>query len=85
LSEKDLLAGLKGADSERRVGQVMRRDYVAVSADVSLFEVQQQMSSARLRAVPVTDGDRVVGMLTIADVNEAYRLLSVEPKLLFTS
>jgi len=35
--------------------------------------------------VPVTDGDRLVGMLTIADVNEAYRLLSVEPKLLFTS
>jgi len=85
LDEKDLLAGLKGADSERRVGQAMRRDYVAVSADASLFEVQQQMSSARLRAVPVTDGDRLVGMLTLADVNEAYRLLSVESRLLIAS
>jgi CBS domain-containing protein len=85
LSDRDLLAGLKKGDSARQVVQVMRRDYLAVSADALLFDVQQQMSGARVRAVPVTEGGQLVGMLTTDDVNEAYRLLSVEPELLLAS
>lgn len=85
LTEKDLLAGLQGAGGAQPVGLAMRRDHPAVSADASLFEVQQQMSSARLRAVPVTEDDRVIGLLTTADVNEAYRLLSIQPELSIAS
>ena len=81
LTEKDLLAGLHQSGAAQQVGEVMHRDYVAISPDASLFEVQQQISNARLRAVPVTEDSRLVGLLTLADVNEAYRLFSVEPEL----
>ena len=84
LTSQDLLSGLRQGGADQTVGQAMHRKPMTVSPQDLLFEVQQQMSRARLSAVPVVEGDRVVGLLTTADVNEIYRLLSVEPTLAAT-
>ncbi|MDT8307046.1 MAG: hypothetical protein RRC07_14035, partial [Anaerolineae bacterium] len=41
-----------------------------------------RLERAKLRALPVVDETRrLTGLLTVEDVNEAYRLLSVSPGL----
>jgi Zn-dependent protease/predicted transcriptional regulator len=81
LCQGRLLAALKQHGPSVPVSQAMRTDFPIAAPDEPLFEVQERMSSARLRAVPVVMEGRLVGLLTAPDINEAYRLLSVSPRL----
>lgn len=85
LSEKDLLRGLHSLDASAAVREVMSTQIVYAHPDDMLNSVQQKMLQKRLQAIPVVnnDGD-LVGLLTTNDVNEAYRLLSISPKLAAT-
>jgi CBS domain-containing protein len=59
------------------ISEVMRVDVPTLSADEPLMDAQQRFMEGRVRAVPVVDLDgRLTGLLTIADISEAYRLLS---------
>jgi len=80
LTEGDVLSALHKQGADTLVGQVMRRQFPIARPDETLIEVQEQMSAARLRTVPVVERDRVVGLLTAQDINEAYRLLKVLPQ-----
>ncbi|MBL7184132.1 MAG: site-2 protease family protein [Anaerolineae bacterium] len=80
LTEGDVLAALHKEGADVSVGQVMRRRFAVARPEETLVEVQGRMSAARLRSVPVVERDRVVGLLTAQDINEAYRLLKVLPK-----
>ncbi len=79
LTEQALLKGLQQDGPDQAVGQRMPTDFLTTSTDALLFDVQQQMASSRVRAVPVTEDGNVVGILTDADINEAHRLLSASP------
>jgi len=82
LTEGDLLKGLRAHGMEASVGQVMRTGFPTATLDEPIFQAQQQMTVGRVRAMPVVEGDDLlVGLLTAADINEAYRLLSVSPGL----
>jgi stage IV sporulation protein FB len=79
LTELDLLRGLR-SDSAAPVGAVMRRDNPAATPGQPLAEAQLAMRKAEATAMPVVDGTgRLVGLLTAADIAEAYRLLSGLP------
>ncbi len=81
LTEGGLLAGLHARGAEALVGEVMRRQLPTVTPSDRLFEVQQRLAAARLGAVPVVAQDgRLVGLLTIADISEAYRLCAISGK-----
>jgi stage IV sporulation protein FB len=81
LTELDLLRGLR-SDTTTRVGAVMRRDSPAATPDQPLAQAQQAMRKTEATALPVVDGTgRLVGLLTAADIAEAYRLLSGVPAL----
>ncbi|MEA3340631.1 MAG: site-2 protease family protein [Chloroflexota bacterium] len=80
LTEGDVLSALHKQGADILVGQVMCRQFVVARPQETLVEVQGQMSAARLRSVPVIEGERVVGLLTAQDINEAYRLLKVLPQ-----
>ena len=82
LYQDRLLAVLKQQGPDVTVSQAMRTDFPTAMPDESLFEVQERMSSARVRAVPVVAEDKLTGLLTAQDINEAYRLLSASPHLL---
>lgn len=82
LTAKDLLRGLKSDGETGSVEQVMHTEFATAAADEPLFQVQQRMEAESLRALPVVDGgERLIGLLTVEDVNEAYRLLSASPAL----
>jgi Zn-dependent protease len=81
LTEGDVLSALHKQGADTLVGQAMRRQFVVARPEETLIEVQEQMSAARLRSVPVVEEeDQVVGLLTAQDINEAYRLLKVLPE-----
>ena len=80
LTEGDVLSALHKQGTDTLVGQVIGRQFAFARPEETLVEVQGQMSAARLRSVPVVERDRVVGLLTAQDINEAYRLLKVLPE-----
>ncbi len=90
LTQGDLLKGLRVHGETVQVDQVMHSRFPTATPDQPIFQAQQQMAAGRVQAMPVVAGDvrepqsndeRLVGLLTAADINEAYRLLSVSPGL----
>lgn len=82
LSEADLLKGLKEDGRQMVVSRFMHTHFPTASPDEPLFKAQQRMLEHRARAMPVLDErGHLVGLLTAADANEAYRLLSTGLKL----
>ncbi|MEA3351732.1 MAG: site-2 protease family protein [Chloroflexota bacterium] len=81
LCERDLLKGLQVHDRTTPIREVMQTTFPTASPDHPLFEAQKLMSSGRVRAMPIVDADGdIIGLLTATDINEAYRLLSINQK-----
>ena len=83
LGEIDLLRALQAQDDRVPIREVMRTDIQFVKEDEPVYLALELMVKNGLRAVPVVDeqGD-LVGLLTSADVNEAFRLFSLEQRLI---
>lgn len=58
------------------VRSAMRTDVPAVSPNATLFEAYNLMRSVGTKAVPVVDGDRLIGMLSVDDISDIYSLLA---------
>jgi Zn-dependent protease/CBS domain-containing protein len=81
LTAEDLLAALRDGRTEL-VGVLMRRDVPPISPTMPLSDVQTRLANQNVRALPVADADgQLLGLLTFSDINEAFRLLSIEPNL----
>lgn len=52
----------------RLVSEVMTKDVVSVSEDDNLSNLLESMHAMHFRHTPVTDGDRLVGLLTERDL-----------------
>jgi CBS domain-containing protein len=82
LSEIDLLRGLQSLGANTAVREVMRMKIASASPDEPLHTAQQKMLANRTRALPVLNPEgELLGLLTADDINEAYRLMAVSPKL----
>jgi CBS domain-containing protein len=62
----------------RRVADVMTKNVITVQEDATLGEVVETMSQHRIKRVPVLCGEKLVGMLSRANLLQA--LLSREPQ-----
>jgi len=51
-----------------RVADVMIKDVVVCSIDKTLEQVMGKMTKNRIRHIPIVDGGKVVGMLSIGDI-----------------
>jgi Zn-dependent protease/predicted transcriptional regulator len=81
LTLEDLIKGLN-QQSTATVGALMRTDIPKILPGNELVEAQEKMAANGARSLPVVDGeDHVVGLLTPADVGEAFRLVSIRPEL----
>jgi CBS domain-containing protein len=74
LSERDyarkvILRGLASRDV--RVSDLMTRDVVTIGPDDTVGGCMQRMTAGRFRHLPVIDGERVVGVVSIGDVVKA--------------
>jgi len=69
LSDRDLAAILVGdVRVDRNIDQVMRRDVVGIAPDETVEEAARRMRRRKIGALPVMDGDRLVGILTVSDL-----------------
>jgi stage IV sporulation protein FB len=82
LTHGDLLRGLRAGQETAPVERLMRTPVPVAAPAEPLYEAQERMAAASLPALPVVDpAGRLVGLLTAAGVNEAYRVFSASPRL----
>ena len=82
LTKTDLISALQQRGSNAFVVSVMRKQFPTIGLDDSLFKAQQGMVENRIEALPVMENGQFRGLLTLQDVDEVFRLLSVSPQLL---
>jgi stage IV sporulation protein FB len=79
LTLDDLLRGLRDRPAGT-VGAAMRRDFPVTSSEESVTAARGRLDGGHVRALPVVQPDgRLAGLLTAADVGEAFRLLAARP------
>lgn len=68
------------ADSEKaptlHASDIMSRDIVTLSPDHSPIEASRLMSRAKVRRLPVTEKNKVVGVISLGDLSRAGNLFS---------
>ncbi|HEY0438895.1 MAG TPA: CBS domain-containing protein [Xanthobacteraceae bacterium] len=80
LSERDIVRALaeRGAAAlELKVDDVMTRKVVTCTEADTVGALMEQMTNGKFRHVPVLDGERLTGVISIGDVVK-YRLGEVE-------
>jgi Zn-dependent protease len=82
LTYPKLVEALNGKTPATPVSEVMIRDVEAVTPDDDLFEVQVKLQGSQLDTLPVMVDGRFLGIITNRDINEIYRLLSIDPDII---
>lgn len=82
LTQAELLRGLQTLGANAAVREVMKTQTPVTNPDEPLITAQQKMLKARSRTLLVQNSERdLVGLLTVDDINEAYRMLAISPAL----
>jgi CBS domain-containing protein len=80
MSERDVIYCL-AEDAEAvldwKVERVMTAPAITVTADVSVLAALSNMSRRRIRHLPVVEGERLIGIVSIGDL-VAYRIARIE-------
>lgn len=74
LSERDIVRKVEVQGKTARetlVREIMTEKVVTIKATQSVAEVMQLMTDKRIRHLPVTDGQKLVGVISIGDVVKA--------------
>ncbi len=61
--------------SAKTVGDIMTKRPVTVSPDMTVGEAMNLMIANKVRRLPVLEGDKLVGLLTLRDIIELYRII----------
>lgn len=71
LSERDIVRQLSrnpAAALAQPIGSVMTRAVITCDRTTAISEVMERMTHRRIRHMPVVDGDRLTGIISIGDV-----------------
>jgi predicted transcriptional regulator len=82
LSYKRLVEALNEHAPNLAVAEAMLSDLTPAAPHEELFDVQQRLKTSELDALPVMAGSHFLGLITVQDISEVYRLLSIDPDLL---
>ncbi len=79
LSERDIVRAMAehSAIAELPVSDLMTRDVVTCKPHDTLAELMSLMTERRIRHLPVVEGDRLAGIVSIGDVVK-FRLAEIE-------
>lgn len=82
LSERDIVGALAGEGADllstgRRVADLMTRHVVTCGPDDTVKQLMAEMTRRRIRHLPVVEGGRIAGIVSIGDVVKS-RLEEVE-------
>lgn len=81
LTERDILTRVVARQADpasTRVSEVMTRQVLTCRPSTKLNEARLVMRERRIRHLPVLDGERVVGMVSIGDLNHAEHDILIE-------
>ena len=75
LSERDSVRAVANGEDvdDVRAEDVMAVDVVTIGLDATVTEAADVMEAGNIRHLPVTDDDKVVGMVSIRDILAAHR------------
>ena len=73
ITDRDLRSDATGAS---RVEELMTRDPITIESSESVDEAARLLRRSKVNALPVVDGDQLVGMLSTSDVLDAFVMLS---------
>ena len=77
LTERDILRVTARTPTELdtiEVGEVMTTDLITAAPEDGLAEVMDVMTEKKIRHLPVLEGDRLVGIISIGDLVNACRI-----------
>ena len=80
MSERDIIYCLRSEGDqilEYTAEQVMTAPAITVTPDVAVLAALSQMTKKRIRHLPVVEGDRLIGIVSIGDL-VAYRINRIE-------
>jgi Zn-dependent protease len=80
LTRSDITSALEVYGPNVRVGDIMRREFPTVSPTDTLVHARQLMATSGLRGLPVTEGGRLLGMVTARQIHEIYGFLSAQQR-----
>ena len=81
LTERDILrltARSPGELGSIQVGSVMTRELITARPEDQLAEMMDVMTESKIRHLPVMDGDRLAGIISIGDLVNACRVVAEE-------
>jgi len=76
LTRANLITGLHQLGPHAPASQVMEKTFPVVKASAPFSEVYEKMNSSGIKAVPVVEGGRLLGMVTLEHLSEVFMLLS---------
>ncbi|MQA88568.1 MAG: CBS domain-containing protein [Streptosporangiales bacterium] len=82
ITERDLLRAVaRGIDLDTtRIRDVMTTDLVTAWPDSPLRDAAREMAHRWIRHLPVVEGDRIVGVVSMRDVTGVFAALSKDPE-----
>ena len=81
LSNARLMSALQQGGSEQTVASVMNREVEPVSLTADLYDVQHRLSNERLRALPVVEDGRILGVISMRHIQQMLRMAAMQPDL----
>lgn len=78
ITERDFLRRVIAAErvpSETSVREVMTEDVLTCTPDTRINEIRTLMHEKRIRHMPIVEGGRLVGMISIGDLNYAESIM----------
>jgi Zn-dependent protease/CBS domain-containing protein len=80
LTSAQLVKGLRDAGPEGRTGDAMETKFPTVSADAPISEVYDKINQTRVKAVPVVEDGRLLGIVTLEHLSDVFMLLTSSEK-----
>jgi len=80
LTRANLIGGLHNIGPEAQVSQVMEKNFPIVEASALFSEVYEKMNASGVKALPVVEGGRLLGMVTLEHLSEVFMLLNSTEK-----
>jgi CBS domain-containing protein len=81
VTERDILratARRPGELDSIRVGEVMTRDLITAKPEDQLLQMMDVMAENKIRHLPILEGDRLAGIISIGDLVNACRVVAEE-------
>ena len=76
LTRSDIMANIHQHGTEKLVKDAMRTDFPTVGPESRLSESQKLMDEHHLKALPVIDKGKVLGVITLEDISKVYAVMS---------